>query len=155
MRDQNMREGPTRGPPDAAPSPTVRVSGSKGERVTPTRLVILPTLAAPAEVRAFVREVLVGHQRLSDLLLGASELVTNAVRHGGAPEDSQLVVVIESNAHSVRLEVSYPGPLFVAPAGLPAPDVAAGRGLAIVDTIADRWGITQSEGMVVWFEIDH
>ena len=71
------------------------------------------------------------------------------------PRTASWSSVIESNAHSVRLEVSYPGPLFVAPTGLPAPDVAAGRGLAIVDAIADRWGIMQSEGMVVWFEIDH
>jgi anti-sigma regulatory factor (Ser/Thr protein kinase) len=82
-------------------------------------------------------------------------LVTNAIRHGSVPEESQLVVTIEAHANQVRLGLSYPGPMFAPPAGLPAPDVAAGRGLAIVNIIADRWGITQSEGMVVWFEIDH
>ncbi len=148
-----MSEKTTRGPPGPAPSRTV--NGSNGERVTTARLAIVPSLVAPSDARAFVEEVLIDHTRLPDLLLGISELVTNAVRHGRLPQESQLVVTVEARANKVRLEVSYPGPLFVAPTGLPPPDVAAGRGLAIIDAIADRWGMLQSEGMVVWFEIDH
>jgi anti-sigma regulatory factor (Ser/Thr protein kinase) len=150
-----MRQGTTRGPPGARSSPTVEETGSNGERVLVARLGIVPGLAAPSEARAFVAEIAPEHPRLPDLLLGISELVTNAVRYGSIPEGGLLAVATEANASRTRLEVSYPGPVFVPPAGSPAPDIAAGRGLAIVDAIADRWGIVQSEEMIVWFEIDH
>ena len=150
-----MRDRTTRGPPGRPPSPNVELRGSNGESVATSRLAMLPVVAAPSEARAFVAEVFADHPRLPDLLLGISELVTNGLRHGGIPEESQVVVTTETHANRVRLEVSYPGPVFVPPRGLPEPDVAAGRGLAIIDAIADRWGIIQSEGMVVWFEIDH
>ena len=150
-----MSEKTTRGPPGPVPSATTSISRSNGERAISARLAIVPSLVAPSDARAFVEEVLIDHSRLSDLLLGISELVTNAVRHGDLHQELQLVVTVEARPNKVRLEVSYPGPLFVAPTGLPPPDVAAGRGLAIIDAIADRWGMLQSKDMVVWFEIDH
>ena len=65
-----------------------------------------------------------------------------------------MVVTTEAHANRIRLEVSYPGPVFVGTTWDYLNPTAAGRGLAIIAAIADRWGIIQSEGMVVWFEID-
>jgi two-component sensor histidine kinase len=78
-----------------------------------------------------------------------SELVTNAVRHA----HTLLRVVISVADQSLRVEVSDDDPtLPVAPD--PQHHATSGRGLRIVDDLADQWGVTPgSQGKTVWFEI--
>ena len=74
------------------------------------------------------------------------ELVTNAIRHGRAP----IVLTIRFDAQILVIEVVDCG------RGQPVPrrvDASAerGRGLRIVDEVADEWGVHQlPEGKRVW-----
>jgi anti-sigma regulatory factor (Ser/Thr protein kinase) len=94
-------------------------------------------------------------ERLSDIVLLVSELVTNSVRHAGlTPADSvEMRVGIDEGA--VRVEVQDPGPGFVALLQNPHPSRGSGWGLHLVDLVADRWGVdTKKRETVAWFEID-
>ena len=105
---------------------------------------------APGEARTALRRF---HPELApDLMqvvvLLASELVSNAVRHARA----ELVGVrFEVLPDRVRVEVGDRGPGFD-PAHVPPSD--GGWGLRLVDEMADRWGAADDHGFQVWFELD-
>src|SRR3954470_4362330 len=96
----------------------------------------------------------VGPDRLYDLQLLVSEVVTNAVRHGGARQGEHVDLRIALTPKQVRLEVRDPGPGFhdVTPE-LPATDRGGGYGLYLVDLYANHWGVSGAEGTCVWFEV--
>ncbi len=86
----------------------------------------------------------------SHLELLTSELVTNAVCHARTPY--HLVVACEGPR--VRVEVRD-GSAARPTARRARPDADAGRGLMIVDALADRWGIEEDgPGKSVWFVLD-
>jgi anti-sigma regulatory factor (Ser/Thr protein kinase) len=109
--------------------------------------------AARAALTEFLADA-VGPQRLYDLQLLVSEVVTNAVRHGGARMGEQVDLRIALMADQVRLEVRDPGPGFhdITPA-LPDTDRGGGYGLYLVDLYAQDWGVSGAEGTCVWFEV--
>jgi PAS domain S-box-containing protein len=112
---------------------------------------------AIGRARAALAEFLGGSvdaQRLYDLQLLVSEVVTNAVRHGGAREGEHIDFRVALMTDQVRLEVRDPGPGFhdVTPE-LPATDRGGGYGLYLVDLFADDWGVSGAEGTCVWFEV--
>ena len=90
-----------------------------------------------------------------NLRLLATELVTNSLRHAGLSVRDRIRLEISLHGDCVRVEVSAPGQ------GFPLPDVSrpppgvSGRGLFLVNALADRWG-TESHGAraLVWCEID-
>jgi anti-sigma regulatory factor (Ser/Thr protein kinase) len=85
--------------------------------------------------------------------LATTELVSNAVRHGGLePED--LIVLSGSVADVVRIEVEQPSAVREARVQLPGDPADHGMGLRIVDNLAKRWGSEEGPPGVVWFEID-
>ncbi|MFH8515465.1 ATP-binding protein [Streptomyces gelaticus] len=111
-------------------------------------------LAAVSEVRGALREFLRCRWQgepaeVAELLL--SELVTNALihtRHGA-------VVTVSMATARLRVEVRD----FMS--GLPlsyvpnADDGTHGRGLLLVRSLADAWGVSaHALGKVVWFELD-
>src|SRR5436190_23075629 len=107
--------------------------------------------SASAEARTFVRDALqpqVPADRLDDIVLAVSELVTNAVRHVGRPLD----VNVRADG-SIRVEVVDPSN--VEPAKRrPGPQDVSGRGLQIVEEMCDRWGVhLLEEGKCVWCEV--
>jgi anti-sigma regulatory factor (Ser/Thr protein kinase) len=113
-------------------------------------------LAAPAArrlVTTFAHEI--SADCLIDASLMISELVNNSVEHGGAGNGSFVRLVIDVCEGVLKVEVSDSGSGFVPPASLSFDDVEAtsGRGLRIVEALADRWGVTTSEGAHVWFEM--
>ena len=90
--------------------------------------------------RSFVRDTLAGWgagARLDDLVLMASELITNAVLHGRGG----MQVAVALTGDLVRVEVVDDGPSTVRPRPMqPGPEVMTGRGLAIVEALSDAWG---------------
>jgi anti-sigma regulatory factor (Ser/Thr protein kinase) len=107
----------------------------------------------PLEVR-HAREFVVSLLSDADLPteraeLVASELATNAVLHGRT--DFRLEV--DRDVDSVRIACFDSGggwPCRRPPAG----DGPSGRGLRIVDHMAERWGVTWTDpGKVVWAEL--
>jgi Stage II sporulation protein E (SpoIIE)/Histidine kinase-like ATPase domain len=83
----------------------------------------------------------------------ASELVTNSVRHGGSGADDAIGLEVVLSPSTLRVEVSDSGPGFQPAPARPGPDDAGGRGLYLVDSLADRWGSADG-GTRVWFEVD-
>jgi len=88
-----------------------------------------------------------------EVLLLATELVGNAVRHAGVGPDESLEVEVRCRPRQVRVAVVDPGAGFEPP--VTRPDGPGGWGMVLLDGIADRWGVTREpEGTRVWFEID-
>jgi anti-sigma regulatory factor (Ser/Thr protein kinase) len=82
-------------------------------------------------------------------VLLVSELVTNAILHGaGRPQ-----VTVELFDDGARISVADDDPSlpYRAPAGA---DATSGRGISIVEGIADEWGAeARGTGKRVWFEV--
>lgn len=98
---------------------------------------------------------LVSEERLRDAQLLISEVVANAVRHGGR-SDAPIEVTVLASSDVMRVEVSNPGASFD-PAELPGPSTggSGGWGLPIVAALAHRWGVLDdTTTTTVWFEID-
>ncbi len=110
-------------------------------------------LESAAAARRFSEEILEEWGRLDfcdTTRLLVSELVVNAVLH--ARSESTVVLELERQSR-LRVEVTDSS------AALPmqrdyAPSAPTGRGLMIVDALADRWGVdTDETGKTVWFEL--
>ena len=87
-----------------------------------------------------------------DALVVVSELVTNAIRHGGAGAASDEIGVHAAMLDAVlRLEVTDPGPGFEPGGHGPRPD--GGYGLHLLDRLAIQWGVTGGEPVTVWAEL--
>ncbi len=112
--------------------------------------VDLPLRAeAAGQARRYVRDVLRTWQCPDDLvydvLLVTSELVSNAVRHGGR----RCALHLEKSLEQLRIEVSD-GSSVLPQQRADAAD-ESGRGLAIIEATAGGWGVTESEtGKTVW-----
>ena len=111
-----------------------------------------PNSASEGKSRACVQSVLEQHEHLmDDIALATSELVANAVVHA----QSDLHVVVELWQHMIRIGVVDASP---APPVLQNPDTTSegGRGLFIVDAIADTWGFDYvPSGKCVWAGFSH
>ena len=83
-----------------------------------------------------------------------SELVTNAVTHDGAGAGG-IMIAIRVARRRLRVDVhdtssALPEPELDAP-----PDAEAGRGLLLVDTLADEWGFYRTPGgKAVYFALE-
>ena len=111
------------------------------------------TASAPARARGALDEMegSISPERMRDVRLLVSELVTNAVRHAGG-EAVRLVVALTGSL--LRIEVHDPGRGFELRPPPDEPLRASGWGLVLVDELADRWGIDHHPRTRVWFEMD-
>ena len=108
--------------------------------------------ASVTAARRFVRDVL--SDRPPELVeaaeLMASELATNCVRHA----HTEFELAIHTHGQ-IRIEVSDRGegrPTLLSP----AEREVSGRGLRIVEAMADAWGVTPAaKGKAVWFTLQH
>jgi anti-sigma regulatory factor (Ser/Thr protein kinase) len=88
---------------------------------------------------------------METLRLLVTELVTNSVRHTRAKTVVLRVLVGRS---AVWTEVTDAGPGFDTPATVRASNDGTGWGLFLVERLAERWGVNQSDaGTKVWFEL--
>ncbi|MET0728164.1 MAG: ATP-binding protein [Acidimicrobiales bacterium] len=104
--------------------------------------------------RRFVSDTLAsnGSAATDAILLVASELITNAVRHGAG--EVELRVVVDEDI--VRLEVLDDGHIKVrAPKRTPSPSALGGRGLLLVRAMSKRWGsgFDPAGRTLVWAEL--
>jgi anti-sigma regulatory factor (Ser/Thr protein kinase) len=111
------------------------------------------TAAAPARARGALDRIAtrLSPDRLRDVRLLVSELVTNAVRHAGG-EAVRLVVALDGDV--LRVEVHDPGNGFELKPTPSDPLRSSGWGLVLVSELADRWGVDQNPRTRVWFEMD-
>jgi anti-sigma regulatory factor (Ser/Thr protein kinase) len=114
---------------------------------------------APGEARRLIRSrlgPLLSEEEAFELELLVTELVTNAVRHGGMGEGRRVGLVMRVAGDSLRLEVRDSGPGFKA-ADRPHPrdfeQGGGGFGLVLLDRFARRWGVDRSGGARVWADI--
>lgn len=91
---------------------------------------------------------------LADLRLLVSELVANSVKHGPPGEGTPIALQLSISDESVRVEVHDGGNGFTPPPSPPGLDAPSGRGLQLVDQLADRWGVTGRYSTSVWVELD-
>ena len=129
------------------------------ERCDPERPTYGFTVAAAVEAVPSARRqvaVLVGklgfsisEETVETVELLASEVIANAVLYSAAPCD---VAVMRSDER-LRVEVTDTDPSL--PSAVEAgPDDERGRGLLLVDALADAWGVQpESPGKTTWFEI--
>lgn len=91
---------------------------------------------------------------VEEAALVASELVTNAVRHARPPSAEGFRLTCEVHGGAVLVSVTDGGGPTV-PAAVRFDDAATGgRGLAIVDRLAGRWGVARTgAGSTVWAEV--
>ncbi|GAB2841594.1 ATP-binding protein [Streptomyces deserti] len=131
--------------------------------IPPTALVPRPsqyTLSltvgehAARHIRRIVRSFLNEWEmpELSDTVeLGVTELLANVVRH---VPDRRCTLLLLRQAAGVRVEVTDGcDELPALPTGL-AWDAESGRGLVLLDAVADKWGVDPGPrgGKTVWFE---
>jgi anti-sigma regulatory factor (Ser/Thr protein kinase) len=114
-------------------------------------LTLRPESRSVAEARAKVCDAI--EPQLDDgidqtLKLLVSELVTNAVRHGGSERPVELHATWNSE---IRVEVHDHGDGFSPLPRLGAPDEPGGFGLYLVGRLADRWGVETDGSTTVWF----
>ncbi|HVF18700.1 MAG TPA: ATP-binding protein [Mycobacteriales bacterium] len=115
----------------------------------------LPHEPASAGIaRARVRAELGGwgtSERVEDAMLLVTELIANAVIHG-KPEIC-LDVDVDGSTSLLLVRVTDGSPLLPRLSDGRSP----GRGLGIVDSLADRWGVEplpdEQDGKRVWFEL--
>lgn len=110
-----------------------------------------PTSDAIPAARHCVGAVLKGAdpEDIYAIELMVSELATNCVRHGR----TRFELVADLTPEQLRVEVTDEGPGRPVVQS-PSPTEPTGRGLRIVDTLSDRWGVeTASDrpGKTVWF----
>ncbi len=135
-------------------APARRTIGTHGGVVhrTVVELVIRQTTDAVPRARRFVVDSLADEPAAmrEDVELVTSELVTNALLHGGAPVRLRVL----RTADAVRLEVEDAGRQAPVPLQ-PSADAMTGRGLALVAALSTAWGVERGRdgGKVVWAEV--
>jgi len=94
-------------------------------------------------------------EKLGDVMLVASELVTNAVQHSGAAQQERLEVEIEIAPGRLRFSVSDPGTSGLTAEPTTKLPPSGGLGLRVVEEISQRWGSERARSgrHRVWAEL--
>ncbi|CAM5577345.1 ATP-binding protein [Streptomyces coeruleorubidus] len=114
--------------------------------------------AEPVEVAALRRIMRLhldiwGLQDITDeAQLCVSELVSNVITHVGLGAPATLAVSVRGT--HLRIEVHDPDPRALPVLRDPSTESLEGRGMALVDAVADRWGVLlRADGKVTWCEL--
>ncbi|MGN6609797.1 MAG: ATP-binding protein [Jatrophihabitans sp.] len=119
-------------------------------------LVELPVnVRTPAHARRVVRAMLTAWEldaHADDAQLVVSELITNVLQH--APSADSLELEVSSTAESLRIGLADGSSIKPVVREL-TDDQPSGRGMAIVEALASRWGVEErAGGKRVWVELD-
>lgn len=122
--------------------------------LTELRMTLLPDEFAPGKARKALEATATGvpTRVLADASLMTSELVMNSVQHG-ADDLVGIELFLQAGGKLLRVEVSE-----LAGKSVPErrdPDESGGYGLALVDTLASRWGTeVRDDVRCTWFDLD-
>lgn len=116
---------------------------------------LAPDRNAPAKARDLVDSACTQFHvarvsKLAQLLV--SELVTNAVIHAG----TGMTVTVRATGSTLQMVVrdQDPRPMYRPVPGTGSPTAEHGRGLLVLDAMADRWGtLPTRDGKAVWAEV--
>lgn len=130
-----------------------------GEPLLDARTILV--LPAATRVSGIARRVmshqLTEHGARRDLIEDAelvlSELVTNALQHGGLDSHDDLEVSWALSADRLRLSVLDGGSAGDLVAHSAPSDALSGRGLAIVDCLCEQWSVDHDGGTRVTAEL--
>jgi anti-sigma regulatory factor (Ser/Thr protein kinase) len=128
-----------------------------GEPVTRYRADLPGGLSAPAQARRLVAGWIGGdldRDTLYDIQVLVSELVTNAVRHGGGGEGGRIALGVRMARERLRIDVGDSGPGFERPRPPKARPEGGGNGLLLLEILTSRWDVSLGAGTTVWFELD-
>jgi anti-sigma regulatory factor (Ser/Thr protein kinase) len=131
--------------------------GALSSRPGSLRLSLAPEEGAPKRARMVLAElgadVDPGVCERGAIVL--SELVTNAIKHGGLTQLQRIDVEVSVRPNVVRMEVTDPGSGFEIAALTPGgADGSGGWGLWLVDEMTDRWGVDFEHSTHIWCEFD-
>lgn len=138
------------------------VGRASAKRVGGVKTAELPsTPSSVPVVRHLVQDDLAGRQLprrlVEDALVVVSELMGNAVRHARPLDtgNSAGCVRVEWSASSeeVRIGVTDGGGLDKPHVEETSPSDSSGRGLTIVDAVAQEWGVTSADGEVTVYAV--
>ncbi|MET9378332.1 ATP-binding protein [Streptomyces sp. NPDC002992] len=133
-----------------------------GEEGQVRRLVLFGTKGVVMRCRDFTAEALAdwgwipaenddARERVDDVLLLVSEVVTNACLHAGGPQE----LVLRHGDGRLRVEVSDANPEPPRRRQPRAPSLPGGHGLMVLDRLAGDWGSEpRDRGKVVWLEVE-
>ena len=110
-------------------------------------------LRSAGEARRIVRQALDGwtdEERLDDIILCVSELVTNAIVHAGSGPR----VLVHVRPAVIHVEISDDSEAHPVVRGA-GPEETSGRGMSILSAYSDRWGSLRRSGggKTVWFDV--
>ena len=88
---------------------------------------------------------------LRDAQLLVSEIVTNSIKHSGS--DDPIRLRAWARRSGLKVEIADGGFGFEAGPLAEAGDDEGGRGLLILEALADRWGVSRDARTRVWFEL--
>ncbi|MGW0122448.1 ATP-binding protein [Streptomyces sp. NPDC003327] len=135
-----------------------------GDRGQVRRLVLAGSRGAVSRCRRFTAEALAdwgwtppaseaARERVEDVLLLVSEVVTNACLHAGGPEQ----LVLRHAGGTLRVEVADASPEPPRRQAPRSPALPGGHGLMLLDRLAADWGSERkpdgATGKVVWLEV--
>ncbi|GLY72374.1 ATP-binding protein [Actinoallomurus iriomotensis] len=135
-------------------SPRDADGGAAGD-TAPRSTITLPGVErSVANGRRFVRETLGSwHPALEKVALGVSELATNAIVHTPSGDGGQITIGLSAYGEVVRAEVTNDGATASRPRLRRDAQSESGRGILIVDALAEAWGVIERSGRTtVWAE---
>jgi anti-sigma regulatory factor (Ser/Thr protein kinase) len=90
----------------------------------------------------------------NDAALVATELITNAIRHGRPLPSDELAVAWSTDDEDVLIQVTDAGGLSHPRLISSGPEDISGRGLAIVNSLTSSWGVDiDSDRVTVWAKV--
>jgi anti-sigma regulatory factor (Ser/Thr protein kinase) len=115
--------------------------------------VVEPRLVGPLRARVATQLTAWGLPELAETArLCVSELLTNVVRHVG--EGTAVTLRLWLVDGHPRLELTDPDPHAVPELRHPSDEAESGRGLALLDALTTRWGVTRNlDSKTTWCDL--